>query len=167
MIAELLASDHRRTLEFFVIGLRDVSEPTVDTQELLYNASILAHYAQVSTAADDPIRAPRNLSDVFVNFVWNANLVNTPYRLETAGAQCLLLSGFFEDQQVKRHNTDWYARLGATYFRQAAKHEVSATKSALLMTMHDHFESWRKRHTRLSHELRDLRYILSTPPKAS
>ena len=48
-LRELLGADHRQTLEFFFLGLQDVSEPTVDRQELLYNASVLAHYAQVST----------------------------------------------------------------------------------------------------------------------
>ena len=47
----LLASSHRQTLDFFFRGLVDVSEPTVDREELLYNASVLAHYAQVSTRA--------------------------------------------------------------------------------------------------------------------
>ena len=51
-LRELLATDHRHVLEFFVLSLRDVSEPTVDRQELFYNASVLAHYAQVSTQAD-------------------------------------------------------------------------------------------------------------------
>ena len=45
-LRELLAIDHRQTLEFFVLRLQDISEPTVDRQELLYNASLLAHYAQ-------------------------------------------------------------------------------------------------------------------------
>ena len=53
-LGELLASDHRRTLEFFVMNLKDVSEPTVDQQELLYNASVLAHYAQISIDAESP-----------------------------------------------------------------------------------------------------------------
>ncbi len=47
-LGELLATDHQQTLEFFILGLRDVSEPTVDREELFYNASVLAHYAQVS-----------------------------------------------------------------------------------------------------------------------
>ena len=47
LLKGLLASDHRQTLDFFAVGLRDVSGPAVDTQELLYNASVLAHYAQV------------------------------------------------------------------------------------------------------------------------
>ena len=52
VLRELIATDHRQALEFFVLGLQDVSEPTVDREELLYNASVLAHYAQVSTQAD-------------------------------------------------------------------------------------------------------------------
>ena len=50
-LAELLTTDSRQTLEFFVANLRDVSEPTVDRQELLYNASMLAHFAQVPVDA--------------------------------------------------------------------------------------------------------------------
>ena len=48
-LRELLAVDERRTLEFFVTGLQDVCDGGVDRQELLYNASVLAHYALVST----------------------------------------------------------------------------------------------------------------------
>ena len=58
-LRELLATDHRQALEFFVLGLQDVSEPTVDRQELLYNASVLAHYAQVSTHADADVAGSR------------------------------------------------------------------------------------------------------------
>ena len=57
-LGELLTSDHRRTLEFFVMNLKDVSEPTVDQQELLYNASVLAHYAQISIDTDVPMPLP-------------------------------------------------------------------------------------------------------------
>ena len=44
------------------LGLRDLSEPTVDRQELLYNASVLAHHALVSTQADVGLPVPSNLS---------------------------------------------------------------------------------------------------------
>src|SRR3977135_1775084 len=68
-LRELLAIDHRQALEFFVLRLQDVSEPTVDRQELLYNASLLAHYTQVSTQPDVDVPAPANLSAVFEHFV--------------------------------------------------------------------------------------------------
>ena len=97
-LRELLATDHRQALEFFFLGLQNVSEPTVDRQELLYNASVLAHYAHVSTQADVDLPAPANLSVAFDHFVSDTTLLHDSLMMETAGAQCLLLSGFFEDQ---------------------------------------------------------------------
>ena len=38
----------------------------------------------------------------------------TTVLIEAAGAQCLLLAGFFEDQMRRRYNIRWYAELGAT-----------------------------------------------------
>src|SRR5713226_5137272 len=118
-LRELVATDHRQVLEFFVLGLQDVSEPTVDRQELLYNASVLAHYSQVSTQADVELSAPTNLSAVFDHFVSDTSLLDDSL-LETAGAQCLVLAGFFEDQMRRRHNIRWYAELGASFFSRAA-----------------------------------------------
>src|SRR5688500_4861502 len=115
-LQELLAVDQRRALEFFVSGLQDVSDPAVDRQELLYNASVLPHYAQVSTCAELEMPAPANLTAVFDHFVLNTSLPRDAQLMETAGAQCLLLSGFFEDQMRGRHDIRWYAELGAGFF---------------------------------------------------
>ena len=68
-LRELLAIDQRQALEFFVLRLQDVSEASVDREELLYNASVLAHYALVSTQPDVDVPAPANLSAVFDQFV--------------------------------------------------------------------------------------------------
>jgi hypothetical protein len=162
-LGELLSSDHRRTLEFFVMNLKDVSEPTVDQQELLYNASVLAHYAQISIDADLPTAAPADLTAVFDHFVGDMGVLSDPLVLETAGAQCLLLAGFFEDQMRRRHNIHWYSELGAGFYRRAAAVEQSASKAKLLDTIGRHFEPWRRRHARLSHELRDSPYLISWP----
>ena len=82
--------------------LQDLSDSTVDREELLYNASVLAHYAQVSTQPDVDVPAPSNLSAVFDHFVADSTLLNDRLMMETAGAQCLLLAGFFEDQMRRR-----------------------------------------------------------------
>jgi len=103
-LGELLATDHQRILEFFVSGLRDVSEPNVDPQELFYNASVLAHYAQVSTQAGVEWPAPRNLSEVFDHFVSDTTPLCDSLMMEIAGTRCLLLAGFFEEQMRQRHN---------------------------------------------------------------
>jgi hypothetical protein len=160
-LGELLATDHQQTLEFFVSGLRDVSEPDVDQQELFYNASVLAHYAQVSTQAGVEWPAPANLSEVFDHFVSDTTLLRDSLMMEVAGTQCLVLAGFFEDQMRQRHNIRWYAELGAGFFSQAAVHERSSGKSRLLDAIARRFESWRQRHARLSRALRDQPYLLT------
>ena len=163
-LQELLAVDDRRALEFFVTGLQDVSDPGVDRQELLYNASVLAHYAQVSTCAEMEMPAPTGLSAVFDNFVLNTSLPRDSHLMETAGAQCLLLTGFFEERMRGRHDIRWYAELGAGFFIRAAGQEGSTKKGRLLTMMARHFEPWRQRHARLSRELRDQQYLLTPPP---
>jgi hypothetical protein len=122
---ELLGIDHRQALEFFTVRLQDIAEPDVDREELLYNASVLAHYAQTSTYADTDLGTPANLSAVFDNFVFDSTLVHDGEMMETAGAQCLLLAGFFQDQMSRRHNIRWYAELGAEFFSRAASGESS------------------------------------------
>jgi hypothetical protein len=162
-LRELLAIDQRQTLEFFVLRLQDVSDATVDRQELLYNASVLAHYAQVSTQPDVDVPAPRDLGAVFDHFVADTTLLDDRLMMETAGAQCLLLAGFFEDRMRRRHNIRWYAELGASFFRRAALRERSLDKARLLDAIARRFEPWRRRHAQLSRELREQPYLL-TPP---
>ena len=167
-LRELLAIDHRQALEFFALRLQEVTGPTVDREELLYNASVLAHYAQVSTQPDVDLPAPASLSAVFDHFVADTTLRDDALMMETAGAQCLLLAGFFEDQMRARHNIRWYAQLGAGFFSRAAVHEPSARKARLLDALAKRFEPWRRRHARLSRALRTQSYLLPPPfPPAS
>lgn len=156
----LLAVNHRDALAFFVTGLRDLSEQTVDRDELLYNASVLAHYAQVSTAAEMEWPSPPHLGFVFDHFVYGATAADDGESLEVAGAQCLLLAGFFEDQMKDRFNIRWYATLGAGFFKRAAAREPSAKKAQLLDAVATRFEPWRQRHARLARELRERPYLL-------
>ena len=166
-LRELLATDRRQALEFFFLGLKDVTDPTVDRRELLYNASVLAHYTQVSTQAEVDWPAPASLSAVFNHFVADTTVRHDSLMMETAGAQCLLLTGFFEDQMRKRHNIRWYADMGAGFFARAALNEPSPHKARLLDTIGRRFETWRRCHARLSHELRDQPYLVIPPEPPS
>jgi hypothetical protein len=151
-LSELLGTTERQALEFFFLGLRDVSEGEVDIRELLYNASILAHYAQVSTRAGFDMPTPSTLMDVFDQFMVDDSVRHDSALLETAATQCLLLAGFFESQMRHRHDIRWYARLGAGFFRKAASLEKSRRRAELLDTVGRHFEPWRVRYARLSRE---------------
>ena len=164
-LPELLAAGEQQTLEFFVVHLREVSGPTVDHHELLYNASVLAHYAQVSTHTAVDLATPATLAAVFDHFVFDTSLQHDSTMMEAAGAQCLLLGGFFEDQLRQRHSIRWYARLGVGFFRRAASLERSPQKVRLLAAIAAGFEPWRQRHARLSRELRDRSYLLMSPPR--
>jgi len=164
-LGELVSTDHNQTLEFFLVGLQDLCEPTVDRQELLYNASVLAHYAQVSTHADADLPAPASLTALFDQFVLDTTLSQDSLLLETAGAQCLLLAGFFEDQMRRRHNIRWYAELGASFFSRAASREQSFDRARLLDSIARRFEPWRQCHARLSREFRQRPYVL--PPTST
>lgn len=155
----LLATDHRRTLEFFFVHLQDVTESSVDREELLYNASVLAHYAQVSTCASGEMPTPSTLARVFDQYVLDQSMAEDPEMMESAGAQCLLLAGFFEDQMRERHNLRWYASLGAAFYSRAAARSRSR-HAEVMSAMAHHFEPWRQRHARLSRELRDQPYLL-------
>jgi len=168
-LRELLATDQRQALEFFLERLKDVSGPAVDAQELIYNASVLAHYALVSTQAEIELSAPATLSAVFDHFVVDTTLLRDSQMMETAGAQCLVLAGFFEDQMRRRHNIRWYSQLGAGFFSQAASLEPSPHKAQFLYALAGRFEPWRQRHARLSRELRDQPFLLAppTPPDRS
>ncbi|MFZ2621271.1 MAG: hypothetical protein WAX85_03150 [Minisyncoccia bacterium] len=160
-LRELLQSDHIQTVKFFAVNLLDVCESQVDQQELLYNASVLAHYAQVSTCSSVDFPVPANLSVVFDRFVCDKDLLYDGETLEVAGAQCLLMSGFFENQMRCRHNIGWYSKHGTSFFIRAAARETSLPKARLLNAIARDFEPWRKRHARLSRDLRDRPYLLS------
>lgn len=160
-LQELLQVDQRAALQFFFSRLRDVSEPSVDEDLLLYNASVLAHYTQISTDADHEWPVPSSLSPVFDNFVLDTSLQRDSCMMEVAGAQCLLLAGFFENQMWRRHNIRWYSKLGTDFFNRAATQERSLHKARLLDSMSRDFEPWRQRYALLSRELQDHPYLLS------
>lgn len=160
---ELLSSDHRQTFDFFYVGLQGVVDPTVNRQELLYNASVLAHHAQVSSHADTAMPTPSSLSDTFDNFVLDSSHAADGEMMESAGAQCLLLAGFFEDQMRQRHAISWYAKLGASFYYKAAACQQSTRKAQLLTAMARRFEPWRRVHAELARELRDLPYLMRPP----
>jgi hypothetical protein len=158
--SDLLATSHRQALEFFFVGLKEVCEPDVDERELLYTASVLAHYAQVSTQAAYDMPAPSTLAAVFDQFILDDTTHQDSAMLETAATQCLLLAGFFESQMRRRHNIRWYAEVGSGFFRRAAVLSHERKRGELLDTLGRHFEPWRARYSRLSRELRTQQYLI-------
>jgi hypothetical protein len=161
-LERLLATDPRATLQFFFSWLRDVtSGEDVDEQAVLYNASVLAHFASTSTATTIGLPTPTSLIDVFDRCVLDTSLRDDPQMLEMAGGQCLLLTGFFGDQLRRRHNIGWYSELGAGFYSAAAALSRAAAHRRMMSHMAERFDYWRGNHQKLSRELRELRYRLT------
>jgi hypothetical protein len=161
-----LAVTHGQALRFFFEHLRDVSDDgEAPERELLYNASVLAHFATTSTASLEFPGSPATLTAVFDLFVMDRSQQADPEIMEAAGSQCLLLTGFFGAQLHGRHNVDWYAALGSTFYLQAATHATDRARSSMMRTMAARFAIWRRRQARLAKELHDLPMLLTTRPE--
>ena len=160
-----LAVSNGQALRFFFEHLRDVTDDTRASEpELLYNASVLAHFATTSTAGRDFPASPASLSTVFEVFILDRSRQSDPEIMEAAAAQCLLLTGFFGAQLRGRHNLDWYANLGASFYDQAAHVASDRTRAAMMHTMALRFAFWRRQQARLAKELHDLPLLMTIRP---
>lgn len=153
-----LSVSDTQALQFFYEHLKDVSddEPDVPAGELLYNASILAHFATTSTATATTFPpAPTSLDAFFDLFVLDRSRHTDPEILEAAASQCLVLTGFFRDQARGRHNLRWFAAVGAGFFDSASHVAPDQGRQRMMASMARHFDAWRRRQHRLARELRD------------
>ena len=159
---EWLAVTPQQALRFFFERLRDVSDAArAPADELLYNASVLAHFATTSTFSySDFPPTPASLGTVFDLFVLDRSQQADPEIMEAAAAQCLVLTGFFSDQSSHRHNVRWYASLGMGFYASAAALQGHRRRARMMIAMAERFEYWRVRQTLLARELRDEPLLL-------
>jgi hypothetical protein len=158
-----LAVTTGQALRFFFERLKDVSdEAGPPVGELLYNASVLAHFATTSTASTTYFPGcPASLTTVLDVFVLDRSQHADPDLMEAAGSQCLLLTGFFGSQLRRRHNVDWYAALGAGFYDQAARLGRDRNRVRMMLVMSSRFEFWRQQQARLARELRELPMLVT------
>lgn len=160
-----LAVTERHALRFFFEHLRDVTDLDCPSEpELLYNASVLAHFATTSAASTDFPGTPVTLETVFKLFVMDRSQHDDPEIMEAAAGQCLLLTGFFGAQLRDRHNVDWYASLGAGFFGQAATRQADRGRAHMMRSMAAHFPFWRRQQAKLAKELYDGPLLLKPVP---
>ena len=159
-----LAVTNGQALRFFFERLKDVTPPDgVPVSELLYNASVLAHFATTSTASTDTFPpTPTSLTTVLDVFVLDRSRHADPEIMEAAGSQCLLLTGFFGDQLRHRHNLTWYAAIGASFYDQAAQLGHDRERSRMMEIMAGRFGFWRRQQARLARDLRETGHSLSS-----
>lgn len=162
-----LGVTNHQALRFFFEHLKDVTDDIEPPEnELLYNASVLAHFATTSTASHDSFPScPTSLLTVFDLFVMDLTEPHgDPEIMEAAGSQCLLLTGFFQNQQKQRHQVEWYASLGMGFYERAAKASRDRSRAQMMSVMARRFGFWRERQHRLAVDLREMPFLLTLPP---
>jgi hypothetical protein len=155
-----LAVSQDHALRFFFEHLRDLNEHQASDRELLYNASVLAHFATTSAASTEFPATPSTLESVFRLFVMDQSQHTDPAIMEAAASQCLLLTGFFGAQLRVRHNVDWYASLGAGFYVRAAEHTRDNARADMMRTMAVRFAFWRHQQARLAQDLHGRALLL-------
>jgi hypothetical protein len=143
---ELVAVDSNKALNFFVSGLRSIERTArFRADDLLYVATILAHYSQTSRCEVNGMPVLADLSEVFDYFVCPSCLapLNEAETLATGGAQVLLFAGFFRNQMRRRHNVKWYDQVGQALYDKASRYTTdNPKKRELFDRVAEHFPVW-------------------------
>lgn len=162
-LRELLAVDQAQAFQFFVSGLQEVTKGEAQPKLLVYNASILAHYAMTSTRPTDDsslLGTPVDCLTIFDNFVLDRSGHQDPEIMEAIATQCLLLSGFFRKHLQARHNLDWYAAIGANWFDAAAHRFKDENRIKICLHMAATFGYWRQAYELLNRNFHDFPYLI-------
>jgi hypothetical protein len=151
------AVSQREVLDFFAERLYEVCDDDVAEgplrDELFYTASILSHYALVSGTSATALPLANSLRELFDLYVCDPLPQSDPTLMEAAGAQTLMLTGYYGAAMERTHSLPTYTTWGQQFFRRAAV----GRRRALLLSMADHYEPWRdalrQLHARFHHEL--------------
>jgi hypothetical protein len=157
---ELVAVDSERAFNFFLGSLRETAVERFKDDEMLYVASILAHYSQTPRFDTTSMPCMANLSEVFDNFVLQTARLMDSELLEFGGSQVLLFAGFFRDQMCHRHNVKWYDQVGRSLYEKASQHSRDLKKRELFDRLSESFPSWTIVCRNLSRTLREQRLLL-------
>ena len=161
LFEELIAVDSDKALNFFLANLREtMGTRRFRDDEILYVASILAHYSQTSRSDTTSLPSMADLSEVFDNFILQTITHNDSEMLEIGGSQTLLFAGFFRDQMLRRHNVKWYDQIGQSLYERASQHSKNLRKRELFDRLSESFPVWTIVCRDLNRTLRENRLVL-------
>jgi hypothetical protein len=156
---ELYGVDFNTAVNFFFTGLKVVTGKET-SDEMIYVASILAHYSLTPRYDDNILSIPpmADLSEVSDK----SFLLETkdPKTLETVGSQLLFLDGFFRDWMSRSHNVKMYDDVGQSIYDRASFFTRESKKRELFGRMSESFPSWAISCCDLSRDCRNNQYLL-------
>jgi len=158
---ELVGVDSERAFRFFLASLRETAATErLKDDEMLYVASILAHYSQTSRFDTTAQPCLANLTEVFDNFVLQTIRLTDSDILEFGGSQVLLFAGFFRDQMRARHNVNWYDQVGQSLYEKASHHSKDRKKRELFDRLSESLPAWTIVCRNVHRTLRENRLLL-------
>jgi hypothetical protein len=161
----LLPVSMERTYNFFAENLRDEVTENVGMgangdEELVYVASILAHFAQTPRSSNNTgldlvnVPIPADLSEI-------KHLDSKdPGLLEVNGSKILILAGFFRNQMKAVHEVEPYDKIGQSIYGLASRHAPTRRKRDLFQGLSITFPFWTKACSNVSRTLYDNQYLL-------
>lgn len=162
---KLFQADHSGNINFFLGRIRKMSSGVdVSNEERLYVASVLAHFASTSRHSADYLAVLPDLGRFLEVFVFGNNFSADSEISALAGAQILVLAGFFRDQMRYRHNVRWFDVLGSNFYETASRSSGKPGEQWLFHEMSTKFPVWTRICRDLSRQTRDARYVLRLPP---
>lgn len=160
MFKGLIAGDSNATINLFVKYLTQASRDSgVTADEILYTASVLAHFAMTSCSSDTGMPTPATLMDIFDKFLLDTLASHDPELMEFAGSGSLLLVGFFRDQMRRRYNLHWYDAMGGTFYSRASQLAKNSDRKKIMRQMARNFPIWAHACCLVSQILRREQYL--------
>jgi len=165
-LRELLQFNSSNTLQFFYTELRDTNSARELSQlEALHVASMLSHYAHVSTfapAADMP--PPAGVDEVAKRFTvldaLAAGQLKDQETVRSAAVQCLFSLAFYRKWLEGRRQTEWLEDHGRAYYRHTSNLSTSDNDRKTFWLMSRNFVSWVRACQELQTDLRDRPFLL-------
>lgn len=115
----------------------------------VYLASVLSHFClkpfdrmEILSAeyitSDQEFRQFADLTQIAELMMQQLSSAKNPQWMESAGAHILLYAGFFQGQHRKRHNIDFYSRLGRECYLMAAVGKRENTMRLMAAGFHEY-----------------------------
>ena len=162
ILRDLLAVDTITAFNFFSESLQDVlKNKKFDPDQMVYVASVLAHYAINSCEILNDCTEASHLGQIYEFFVLRELARENSKMYALGGAQLLVFGGFYRHHMSTRHNLGYYDQLGQSFYSKAGRYTVSPKERRLFEKFSENFPWWTHVCSDLQKSLSDKRFLLN------
>lgn len=165
----LLRLNPGEVLKFFFLELsKTESGRNLSHQETIHVASVLAHFAQVSTKAPaSALPPPESLSQIFYHLTLMDELsvatLKDPEIMRLGAVQSLFAVGFLSREARHPSELQWFISQGKAFYIRASVFSTSETDQRTYYQMSKNFVPWVRACRDIQQELRYMPFALDMP----